>query len=213
VTSQLSLYNQALQFIGQTRISSLAENSEARYLLDTVWSGGGIRRCLEAGQWRFATRTVQIEYDPSIEPNFGYQYAFQKPTDWVRTVSLSADEYFNTPLNQYRDEAGYWWSDIQPLYVGFVSDSSSYGGDLSLWPESFTEYAASYFGVRIAPNISGAVGRIADLKKESKDLLRAAQSNDAMNGPSPTMPRGSWSRSRQSRTNLNDYPGSTLTSS
>ena len=195
-TSQLSLYQGALRFLGQTKLASLTENIESRYLLDDVWSGGGIRRCLEAGQWRFATRTVQIEYDASIEPDFGYQYAFVKPPDWVRTVALSADEYFTNPLNQYRDEAGYWFADFQPLYVGFVSDDASFGSDLSLWPESFTEYVESYFGLQIAPNFTGAVGRIDALEKKSKKLLSAAQSNDAMNGPSPTMPRGSWSRSR-----------------
>lgn len=196
MATQLSLYNGALEFVGQTAIATLTDDTEARYLLDGVWSRGGIDTCLGAGLWNFATRTVRIDYDPAIVPDFGFARAFVKPDDWVRTAALSADEFFNEPLQQFADEAGCWFSDFDELYVKYVSNAASYGSDLSLWPESFTRYVESQFGVRIAPRLSGAVGRIAELKKDSEKLLMTAIGRDAAGEPAAIPPRGSWVRAR-----------------
>lgn len=185
-------------------------NEEPRYLLDNVWNDGGVRYCLEQGQWRFAMRTTKQTYDPSVTPAFGYSKAFPKPTDWVDTSAVCSDEYFKVPLLQYADEIGYWFSDLEDIYVKFVSDDVNYGSNLSNWPYSFTEYVKHYF----AGKIVGKVSSSGDLKNRLlgppdrpehgavHGALITARNRDAMAGPTTFPARGSWVGSRFGRSSI-----------
>lgn len=196
--NRLSLYNGALRLMGERGLASLTESREPRRLLDDVWNSGNgaIRFVLEQGQWNFAIRTIQIDYDTTIDPDFGFRRGFSKPTDWVRTVSLASDEYLTNPLSaqQCVDERGYWFCDLDKLYVRYVSDHASYGSDLSLWPESVTLFAHAYLASQIAPAFKAS--HAADMRKLAKDFLRDAKNKDAMNEGTSYPRPGSWVRAR-----------------
>jgi len=215
LTTRLELYNAALLICGERFLSSLSEDREPRHLLDHVWDNDGVRKCLESGQWKFAMRAVRLDYDTAIDPEFGYRRAFSKPTDWCTTTAVCSDEYFNVPLLQYVEEAGYWFADIDELYVRYVSNDSSFGGDLSLWPAKFADYVAAFFASKIILKLTAdKERRDAILHPRDGLLVRAtkeAKSHDAMAGPTVFPPRGSWSsargpgysrRDRGSRSNL-----------
>ena len=72
MTDRLSIYNDALLLCGERGLASLTENTEPRRLLDQVWNNEGVIKCLELGQWHFAMRGVQVDYDPDLEPSYGY---------------------------------------------------------------------------------------------------------------------------------------------
>ena len=69
MTSRLQIYNGALLLCEERFLSSLTEDREPRHLLDHVWNNGGVRYCLEQGQWRFAMRSVSLDYDTSVVPD------------------------------------------------------------------------------------------------------------------------------------------------
>ena len=207
-TTRLRIYNGALTMCGERMLASLSENREPRYLLDQVWDNDGVRKCLEAGQWKFAMRTIQADYDPAITPTFGYRRAFTKPTDWINTCAFCADEYFREPLTQYSDEAGYWYAELDTVYIKYVSDDAAWGGDLSLWPGSFTDYVEAFFASKVVLKIT------ADKEKQQAVLhprtgllattLLKAKSSDAMDGPTQFPPQGTWTRSRHNQNSRRD---------
>lgn len=209
MTDRLSLYNGALLLVGERFLSSLTEQREPRRLLDRVWNSNGVRTCLEYGQWNFAMRTVQIDYDPSVEPSFGYNRAFQKPSDWVLTSGLCSDEYFRAPLTRYWDEGGYWYSDLDTLYVRFVSDDTAYGGDLNAWPESFREFVEAHFASKIILRLTNSESETAKVEALRKKLLLKAKSMAAMAEPTSFPARGQWSLSRNRFPNRRDGGGQT----
>lgn len=204
-TSRLKIYNGALLLCGEGALASLTENREPRRLLDSVWSDGGVRDCLEQGQWNFAMRTSKMTADTDIEPAFGYQNAFAKPTDWVNTSAVCQDPYFNSPLVQYADEISYWFADINPIYVKYVSDDVDFGMNLGAWPYSFTEFVKAYFASKIVLKLSsdtqrhqlilGTPGR-PELGILGQNRL-TAKNRDAMAKPPQRPAQGSWSRARQ----------------
>lgn len=199
-TTRIKIYNGALLICEERALASLTENREPRYLLDNVWNDGGLRYCLEQGQWKFAMRAAMMEYEPSITPSFGYRYAFPKPTDWVATSAVCQDEFFNAPLLQYSDEVGYWTADITPIYVKFVSDDTNYGSNLAGWPYSYTEFVKTFFASKIIGKLSGKMGlrdRILTPRSGLLDqALLTAKNKDAMAGPTTFPASGSWVRSR-----------------
>ena len=194
--SQLSIYNGALLVVGERFISALTDETEPRRLLDNIWSNGGVRYCLEQGQWTHAMRTVQIDYDPSVTPSYGYARAFAKPTDWVNTSAVCSDEFFRVPLTRYVDEAGYWYSDLDTIYVRYVSNDVAYGMNLGGWPESFREYVEYYFASKILLKLSNSEQKVAALEKMVEQKLKLAKNKSAMAEPTMFPARGQWSNSR-----------------
>jgi hypothetical protein len=195
VSSRLLLYKGACRHLGETSLSALTDNVPIRYALDDVWDGGGVERCLDEGQWNFATRSSRLDHDPSITPDFGYPYAFEKPTDFVRTTSVCTDEFFNCPLREYRDELLYWWANQTPLFVRFVSKHNNYGMNIGEWPESFAAFAEAAFAYEVT-SVATFASKRAETSAVRAELLLKAQSRDAMETPAPRKPLGSWASSR-----------------
>lgn len=208
MVDKLSVFNDALRICKERRLATLTDNREARRALDDVWGDGSttgaVKHCLQLGQWTFATRTAQVDYSPSISPSFGYRYAFDQPSDLVKVAAVCQDEWFKVPLLEYADERQYWYADLQTIYVKFISNGATYGADLSLWPESFAKFVATYLANEIVGSLTGNAE--ADrVGKMWKDAMVSAKSLDAMNKPTAFMPTGSWVRSR--RTNTGRNPG------
>jgi hypothetical protein len=208
LATQLSIYNGALLLCKERFLATITDNVEARYLLDFVWGGegtnAGINACLERGQWNFAMRTIQQDYDPSIEPQFGYRRTFDKPSDWVLTSAIGEEEYFRVPLTRYFDEAGYWYADLDMIYVRYVSDDPNYGGNLAAWPPAFTEFVEAYFARRIIAQLTKSDEDEARLEKYEAKKLLIAKSRAAMADPTRFTAQGAWSRSRQRFLNRRD---------
>jgi hypothetical protein len=202
--SRLTLYNNALLMAGERAIASLTEAREPRRLLDQVWDTGGVRKCLEQGQWKFAMRTIQIDYDPLVAPPFGYSRAFSKPSDWVVTSAVCQDAYFRQPLLGYVDEAGYWYADLDSIYVRYVSDDEAYGLDMNRWPGSFEDFVAAWFAERVVFKMSTSEEALKKAEKRTERLKKLALNKDAMADPSKVLPPGRWNRARMSNSARDD---------
>lgn len=198
-TDRLKIYNGALLICGHRSIASLTVNEEARRLLDDVWNDDGLRNCFQAGLWKFAMRSSKFTYDTGVTPDFGYQRAFAKPDDWVATAAVCSDEYFNVPLLQYSDENNFWFSDLDEIYVRYVSDHADYGSDYSLWPANFTQYVKTYFASRIAFKLNTDKVLLDALTRRGGLLdqaLKTARNSDAQADPPKFLPQGLWTKAR-----------------
>ena len=200
MTDQLSLYNGALEILGAGKLASLTENREPRHKLDDIWSRNAVKRCLQQGQWNFATRSIMPAIAASVTPAFGYQNAFEKPTDFIRTTGVCSDEFFKFPLTEYTDETNYWFAELDVIYVRYVSSDTQYGFDFAIWPENFTEFVETWLAFKVAPRLTGISKDAKMLKQELKDARMAAKNTDSMEQASPSKPPGSWTRSRLGRT-------------
>jgi len=201
--TRLTVYNGALREAGERSLASLSENREPRRLLDDIWNDGAglLRFVLQAKQWRFGRRTVKLSADPDITPDFGYRYAFGVPTDHVRTCAVSEDQYLQTPLLAYQIESGYWYADIDQIYVSYISTDTSYGGDLSKWPPNFTLWVETHMASLIAGRLTGSKANRNDLIKLAAMRLKEAAATDAMESPTqfPPGPQGTFVRARAGR--------------
>jgi len=195
--SQLSLYNGALALCKNRYLESLTEDVEERYLLDLEYDKA-LRYCLEQGLWNFALRATLLEPDDTNEPEWGALYAYLRPDDFVRLNAISADPYFYQTLEDYVDEGQYWIASINPLYVSYISDDSSYGMNMGKWPATFERFVEHELAYRVAPHLTALTD--ADLKRMGDDrvvAMKDARSKDAMNQPVSRPPAGRLVRARQ----------------
>lgn len=194
---KLSIYNGALSIMGERKLASLTENREPRYKLDDIWDNDMIDRVLQMGQWRFAKRTVEMTASPSVTPAFGYQYAFEQPGDFQRTIELCYDEYFTTPITRISKEGSFWFCDAEQIYLAYVSNDAQFGGDFSLWPPNFTEMVEHYMAWKAAPRIAGVDISDKRLGQQWKSWLAESKATDAMESAAKFAPKGGWAKSRQ----------------
>jgi hypothetical protein len=203
-TDRLKIYNGALLLCGEKELASLSESREPRRLLDRIWNDNGVRFCLEQAQWHFAMRSSQLEYDTGVAPDWGYSRAHAKPTDWVLTSGVFSDEFMRTPLTDYADEAGHWFSFYDTIYVRYVSDDTAFGLDYAKWPATFIEYVKAYFAGKIVHKLPNSKGRIEYLngptgrpqKGYVHQCLVTAKNRCAMAQPTTFPTRGTWSAAR-----------------
>lgn len=213
MADRLSLYNGALRLCRERRLASLTEERHPRRLLDDAWGdgaqGGSVRRCLELGQWTFATRTAKIAFDPDVAPEFGHRYAFSQPDDMIRPVAICIDEYFLDPLLQYADERRFWYASIDTIYVKWVSNDPAYGGDIGAWPETFVKLVEADLANEIVFTLTEDAATRAYVEKALSDAKLEAKSRDAMNRPTVMPPQGSWNQARRggSRTRSSYWNG------
>jgi len=203
MATKLAVYNDALQLVGERKLSAIDEATPARYKVDTAWDSGLLEDTLADTDWSWARVTVEIDYDTAVSVEFGHQYAQELPGDMARISGVYSDEACSAPLEDYHYEDGYIYSEIQTLYLQYVPNSPS----LSSWPPSFARHMAGRLAEAIAPDLKNG-SRNEELERKVKQRGRKARGDDAMLNPSKKIPAGNWTQSRyRGRSGRRGYNG------
>lgn len=199
MADKLSIYRQVTISLGDRRIQSLTEDRKPRRVLDDVYLPV-VHECLENGLWNFALKRAEINESPDTETEFGYTFFFDKPTDWRRTAALSSDEYMDYPLIRYRDIPSGWLTDIDPIYVEYVSDDMDHGLNIGGWPALFERYVVLMLAQRTVESLTQNVQKKrVDIDEAVERALHSALGKDAMNEAAPKfLPPSRFVRSRGS---------------
>lgn len=203
MATKLGLYNAALTILKDRQLATLTDANRSRRILDSVYDDV-VAYTIEQGFWNFAQRSVLIEPDPGVESGFGgFTNAFEYPSDLVRVVKISDSPHFYPTLEHYLDEGRYFYAHTANLYLMYVSDGVSYGGDLSMWPATFTLATAYELAKRAGPQIATLGGAEKDrLDRDAKRALIDARGKDASRQPVDRMQPGRLARARSgSRSN------------
>lgn len=188
----LKVYNRALGMLLLPHIVSVDDDSQARSALDNALNTGAVEKVLTDMNWDFAYRTQKLTYNPSYTPTWGFQYAFDIPSDFERIDQISGSEYFTSPLPYYR-EGNVIFTDVQEFYLRYTS--SLYLYDPNQWPEYFDGVVAGEMAIRC-----GAL-KGADLmwaRDEYTRLKSKAYAIDVQTNPPQKITQGSWTRARGS---------------
>lgn len=199
MADKLAIYKEALRHLGNTaRLSGLTEVSPARYALDDAWDGA-VEYLLAKGLWNFAMRSVEISADEDAEPLFGFSYAFSKPDDWIRTASISDQGPIGEGYEDYSDEPGYWYANVTPLYVSYVSNDDEYGLNIASWRQPFAKALAAYLAFNCGLPISADRGNRNDMFQLFTRLLKEAKTLDAVDERVRREPEGRLVKARTQR--------------
>jgi hypothetical protein len=113
----------------------------------------------------------------------------------VRLYNFGSTATFDPPLLDVVDEPNYWFSNVDPLYVKYVSNDTAYGMDLSLWSESFADYHATRLAVKTCKRITGKFPD--DVMKAGKGRARRCPV-EGRDGRACRLPSaGTWTLSRR----------------
>ncbi len=197
-TSKLALYNGALTVLGERNIADLTEDVEPRRALDNIYDDC-IAECLEASAWVWSLRSIVMDYDTNITPDFGFTFAYAQPSDLVRIYMLSDNENFGIPLVDYYDEAGYWYAWVTPLYARYVSNDAAYGGDVSRFTPSYAAYVKHALARWICRRITSSEEKFKSIFQLEEKFKKEAIARDGIREPVAFPPYGTWVSSRVRR--------------
>lgn len=195
MATKLGLYKAALRLLGPHELAATTDDRPERYQLDDAYDEA-IAYMLEQGLWNFAMRSATVtESGTTIA---GWDYAFPKPSDLVRIAGISYEATFMQGFEEYQDQNGKWYADVDTLYVRYVSNDASYGLDLTKWPATFTQATAAYLAFQSGLPISGDRGNRNDIYSLHKSLLARAKTLDAVDESVKRDPPGRLVRARLS---------------
>lgn len=195
MVTKLELYNIAARHVGATRFANVSEDRSDRRELDAVYDHA-LDTFLEKGVWKFALRTIRMDPDPDITPAFGLRYAYSKPEDFKRLHAFASDPYLESEIRDYREEAGYWYTDNAEVYLSYVSNHPTRGMNMGAYPAHYSEALGAEMAKLAALPISKSAGDRNDLFAIAAGTLRDAKKYDAIDERVKTRPTGRLVRSR-----------------
>jgi hypothetical protein len=197
MADRLSIYQGALRLLGPSRLASLTEDRPERHALDAAWEDA-VNYLLEQALWNFGIRTIEITSVGDVEPIFGYGYAFPKPDDWIRTAGISSTGAFSRdePFNDFEDQAGFWFANLETMYVQYLSNDQDYGWNIGEWRQNFSKTLEAYLAFECGLPVSADRGNRNDLHSLFKDRLARAKNLDAVDERVRRKPSGCLVRTR-----------------
>ena len=201
---KLEMFNRCLVKLGQRPLSALTDSRPEQRAIDRVYDST-VQRLLEGGLWKFAARSDELQQSDTATSQFGYNFVYELPADYVRIIRISDNNRFRPTLIDFLVESGFIFCDCSPLYFQYVSNDPAYGYDPGKWPASFSDALVDELAFRVAPALSGAgIQKIEQLEKEAKRSFYIAKGRDCVNQPESWMPVGRLVRARSGWQRINN---------
>jgi len=188
------VYNDALLIMGLDEITSNTDDSNRRLKLDRVLEVNLVADMLEDTGWQFGQTSVKIEFDPSVEPAWGYQRALGKPSDLHRLDGIYTDEYQRNPLDRYKDEGDFWFCDYDGIFVTYITTGFLVNPDN--WPAYFRRLIAARMAKDAAPSLRVEGADLGNSRIVYEERKSSGMSNDAMQSPPHKLAEGNWTKAR-----------------
>lgn len=197
MATKLEVYNGALVLLGARTLASLSDNRAERRTLDAVYDPC-LQYMIEAALWHFGSVTDELGASDTVATNFGYQYAYEKPDDYVRLIKISDNERFFPSLDDYGEEGSFFLCDAQPIYIQYVSNDPVEGtANPGVWSPSFTTAFIDELAYRSCEQIASVPVTTKDwLEKKRKRSMYYAKSKSAVNQMRAQFPTGRLVRAR-----------------
>ena len=185
-----ALYNKALEILELDPINSNDDESERKIALDYALDNKAVETVFELIAWDFPIKSVKLEYDTSVTPEWGYQYAFAVPSDLVRIESFASDEYFRNPVN-YLQEGDYYFCDENIIYLKYVANTLFANPDG--WPTYIFNLVAAEMARR-STRLPGTDKSHVEFKYQ--EYKEEAYNTDAQRNSPQVITEGNWNRAR-----------------
>jgi len=186
------IYNKAFFILGLNEIISNTDDSLRRIKADVIVGMGLVETVLEDLGWTFGLTSQKLDYDPSLEPEWGYERVFTKPLDMHRINGVFQDDFFRHPLKNYQDEGDKLYCSFDSIFIQYVK--TSFITNVDDWPQYFTNVVACDLAVLLAPGMAPHLLNHAIVERER--FNSEAMSTDAMSGPPQVIRTGSWINAR-----------------
>ena len=195
MANKTEVFNRALIKIGVNTIASPDDPSEQARKCSLVYPSL-TRAELRKNPWSFAITRFALPA-LSAAPAYGWGYAYQLPSDFVRVVQVG--DYWDfaqirnatdQPDVPYALEGGAILSNQgAPLRLRYVRDVLE---DTEVWDDLFTEAFACRLAMEVCESLTKNQTKFANVVKWYKESIAEAKRLNAIETPPVPLPDNSW---------------------
>ncbi len=196
--SEVEIVNSGLVKIGESRITSLDQDTEAARVANVQYP---ILRdkLLREYRWNFSIKRETLALD-ATSPGFGFPHQFRLSVDCLRVLGVYDDterlENYTSSRVQWKvensnDELRLLTTEsvTQVFYIARVTN-------VALFDSQFAEVLSVDCGIDWAYTLSTGLDRLRGLKDERVELIRQAKRTDAIEGKPEVIEATDWVDSR-----------------
>lgn len=184
-TSEVSICNIAVSWLGGNRITSLDDDTTEANLCKLNYDSSR-DATLEERNWTFATGR-SLPNKLSTEPVFGFSSAFQLPSDFIRVVQISTLETMKDEVTDWAKEGDQLLVDADTIYMRYVKRIS----DTTKYSAGFVQALAARIAADICVPLTHDKELFANYWQLYLNKIESAGAMDGMQGPNEQL------RSRQ----------------
>lgn len=163
MTSEVAICNAALAKVSNNRIVSLTEGSTAGNLCNEMYER--IRdRLLRRHIWNFNKKRLKLA-QLATAPVFGWTYAYQLPSDWVRNIGVYPDSAGINQTHDYQTEGRMILADHESIYL-------VYGARITD-PNEFDDMFREALAYAIAVELAVPLAKSATLRDRMDEAFNA----------------------------------------
>lgn len=186
-TSEVGLANAALILLGESTISALTDDVKAARLCNARYAS--VRDAiLRRHPWNCATKRKDLGavLTGSDAPAWGFTYAYQLPTDFIRMVR------FEDQTIQYKIEAGKFLTDANPAKIAYIYRLT----DVPTMDALLQEAISAQLAAEIAKALGGSETLAEKLAGMADEKIQEAQFIDSQESGIDQITSSSWLDSR-----------------
>lgn len=187
--TKLGIFNESLRILGQTLLTTPDAQVESARQLRDAWDSV-VPACYEIAPWKFLTTRAVLARSVDT-PVFGWDYYYDLPGDYVRTVQISPTGRPDDDLTDFDIEKGKVATNAGALYLRYISSDlmTLAPGD---WTQAFADLVGATLAIRTAPKLNPSALEAAS-QMEAR-YRTTALSTDAIKSPPPRRQKGSLAR-------------------
>lgn len=189
MASDVGIANRALSRLGQTRITSLTENTVAAREINAVFAD--LREAeLRAHNWHFAIKRASLAADGTA-PSFGPANAFTLPSDYLKLIP---------PAKWTQDNALDWLIEGQKILTGYSAPLNIRYvwkvTDPNVMDPLFREAFAMKLAEAVCEKLTQSNTKIQLVRQDYDDAIARARKANAFEVPSEEPPEDTWITAR-----------------
>lgn len=190
----VKIVNAALRLIGGQAITSLTDGTKNANVANDLY-GETLADLLRSHPWNFATKRQELSQSATA-PAFGFDHAYPLPSDWIRTISVHANNA-GTGVVEYRMEEvanqNCIVSSADDIYLRYVANIT----DPNRMPADFRRALIEALARDMAIPVASS-NTLYQLHAQRADRAMArARSADSMGQFPERRPAGSWAMARR----------------
>jgi len=157
-----------------------------------------IREALERGKWKCARKSAELA-QITAAPDFGWDYVYQLPTDYIRLVSFNEVDSEEQDQELFERQRDTLLTDETTVSIIYIRDLTATGNDVNLMGPLLTKACYINLASKIAWSLQQSRTLKESLEESYEKALRAAKSANANEEFKPLTDPASGSRWLPSR--------------
>lgn len=199
MATKTEIFNRALIKLGVNTVTSPDDPSEQARKCSAVYSSL-LKAELRKNPWTFAIKREELAALAET-PAFGWQYAYQLPSDFIRVVQIGEYWDFNQirvatdqPTVPYTLEGQKILTNYAaPLRVRYVHNVED---DTETWDDLFTEAFACRLAQEVCDSLTKNQTKMANMVRVYRDAIVEAKRLNAIELPPVPLADNSWITTR-----------------